>query len=207
MQIVLQIKNLNAVKNITLIFAYIILSASLICCNEANPEPQSAGQQEYSTEASSVPVTAAMQIGGDPTTDRPPLRTKFEWKFMTTTTLPYKKGLRLTAPFAIVNETVGDISWGNYVGCYTELKGWTMPFAELGVVDVATVTPEFLKTQKYLKGCVSTAPENSTFWENELPDGAVLAYKNSQGKNTLVVVKSTFPLVLDIYFEHYYTIY
>ncbi|MCF0050674.1 hypothetical protein LXM25_11430 [Dyadobacter sp. LJ53] len=194
-------------KNFILTAAYVILSFFLFCCNEPDPQPSSAQGAEYMAEAQSVPVTAAMQIGGDPTTDRPPLRSKFEWKLMTTATLPYKKGLKLTAPFAVVNEDAGDISWGRYYGCYDELKALTMPFAELGVVDVKTVTTESLKTKTYYKSWISTAPANSTFWENEMPDGAVLAFKDSKGKFALVKIKSTYPLVLELYFEHYYTIY
>ncbi|TLV00305.1 hypothetical protein [Dyadobacter luticola] len=194
-------------KNLVLSIAYLFLSFTLFCCNDANnPQPVSAQGAQVMSEAQSGPLTSAMQVS-NPITDRPRPGSKFEWQLATTATLPYLKGMKLTAPFAIVEEAQGDISWGNYVGCYTELKAWTMPFAELGIVDVKTITPESLKTLTYYLGTVSTAPANSTFWKNELPNGAVLAYKDAKGKMTLVRIKGTSPLVMEIYKEHYYTIY
>ena len=196
-------------KNLTVSIVLAFFSVSLFCCEQPNdpqPEPTTGMRTMAGYEAAPVSNVAGMQVTNT-TPDRPPVSFKFEWKLMKTATVPYNKGLNLSAPFAIVDENAGDISWGSDGGCYQAIRSWKVTRAILKIVDVKTITPAYLKTLTFTTGMVAHAPAGSYSWTDYMPIGTVIAYKTSTGANRLVVVKSVFPLILDIYHEHYYTVY
>ena len=179
---------------------------SLFSCNNSNdPQPYSgAGTEQIALQ--SAPVSTAAMKAGNPVTDKQPIPSVFEWKLMQTATVPMYKGLNLSSPFSIVNEDAGDISWGSDGGCYSAIKCWKVTQANLKIVDVKTISPEYLNTLSFQKSQVSHAPAGSTSWTDYMPIGTVIAYKTSLGKYRLVVVKSVYPLVLDIYYEYTYRV-
>lgn len=196
-------------KNLITGTVFVLLSACFFSCNNSDdpqPQPGSGKETVAGLNDASVPVTAGV-LGGGQTTDRKPITTKFEWKLMKTATIPMNKGLNLSSPFAITNEDAGDISWGSDGGCYQAIKSWKVTNANLKIVDVNTVTIDYLKTLSFVKGQINYAPAGSQSWTNYMPIGTVIAYKTSLGKYRLVVVKGVFPLVLDIYYENYYMVF
>lgn len=193
-------------KNLFLSIAFVVSSLSIFSCNNSNdPQPNVSPSAENMALVSADHSSAEFK-GGNPTPDKQPTTQLFEWKLMKTVTLPMYKGLNLSSPFAIVNEDAGDISWGSDGGCYTAIKCWKVKQAILKIVDVKTVTSEYLKSLTFTQGQASWAPANSA-WPNYIPDGTVIAYKTSKGEFRLVVVNSTYPVILDIYHQNYYRVY
>ncbi|MCF0074934.1 hypothetical protein LZD49_30900 [Dyadobacter sp. CY261] len=195
-------------KNLFVSAAFILFSLSMFSCENSNePLPYSGSGTKNAVDYQSTPATTnAMQVG-NPITNKAPLPNGFEWKMMKTVTVPLNKGLNLSSPFSIVNEDAGDISWGSDGGCYQAIKCWKVGQVNLKIVDVKTVSPDYLKTLTFVKGQVSHAPAGSYSWTDYMPVGTVIAYKTSLGKYQLVVVKHVFPLILDIYHEDFYRIY
>ena len=198
-------------KSVLISTTILLLSLSIFSCDKPNElapdsaaKPTMAGYESTSTS----PVTLKV---GNPIPDKQPIPDKFEWKFMKTVQLPMNKGLNLTSPFEIVNETNGDISWGSDGGCYSAIRCWKVTQAILAIVDVKTVTPDYLKTLTFVSGQIAwapgAAPGYTPTWTNYMPVGTVIAYKTSLGKFRIVVVKSAFPLIMDIYHENFYRIY
>lgn len=203
--------NVNAMKNVFMSTAILLFSFSIFSCekpDELTPADGAKLTMAGYQSASAQPVTLK---GGNPIPDKQPIPDKFEWKLMKTVQLPMNKGLNLTSPFDIVSETAGDISWGSDGGCYSAIRCWKVTRAILAIVDVQTVTPDYLKTLTFVSGQVAwapgAAPGYTPTWTNYMPVGTVIAYKTSLGKFRLVVVKSAFPLILDIYYENFYRVY
>lgn len=197
-------------KNFLASTALTLLTFFFFSCNNSNdPTPNSGSGTENMVAQSAGISTVAMQA--NPIINKQPIPDKFEWKLMKTVQLPMNKGLNLSSPFDIVNESDGDISWGSDGGCYSAIRCWKVTRAILGIVDFKSVTPDFLKMLTFVNGQVAwapgAAPGYTPTWTNYMPVGTVIAYKTSLGKFRIVVVKSAFPLIMDIYHENFYRIY
>ncbi|MEO6286859.1 MAG: hypothetical protein ABIN80_05315 [Dyadobacter sp.] len=197
-------------KNLFANAVFTLSTLFLFSCNNSNdPTPNGgSGTENAVAQAGVSTITSKVE---NPIINKQPIPENFEWKLMTSVQLPMNKGLNLSAPFDIVNETAGDISWGSDGGCYQALRCWKVTRAILGIVDFKSVTPGTLKALPFVKGQIAwapgAAPGYTPTWPNYMPVGTVIAYKTSLNKFRIVVVKSISPLVLDVYHENYYRVY
>lgn len=198
-------------KNLLASAVFTLLTFFLFSCNNFNDPTPDSGSGSENMVAQSAGISPVTMKGGNPTPNKLPVPDKFEWKLMATVAVPMDKGLNLSSPFGIVNETDGDISWGTDGGCYSAIRCQKVTRLILGIVDFKAVTPDFLKlltfTNKQVAWAPGAAPGSTPTWVNYMPVGTAIAYKTSLGKFGIVVVKGTSPLRLDIYHENYYRVY
>ena len=167
----------------------IILTITSLCCNEAN-EPQPVSSATALTDIHNAGMENLVSMTDPhPIKDRMPTAYDFKWEFAQTVVLKYNKSLTLKSPFAQADYPAGDVSWRTDGGCYDALYPTNVGFANLGIVDIKSVSIDNLKAATLNNYSISSAPAGSAFWPNYLPIGTIVACKTKDGRYVLLEVK------------------
>lgn len=120
------------------------------------------------------------------------------WRLAKTLSVPIDKGFNISSPYAITEEGQGDINWGISV-CYPELRPVKVAFNNLGIVDIATLTPLAVSKLAFNQHLIANAPAGSASWTNYMPAKTIIACKAPGGKYYLLEIVVDNPLKMNIY--------
>lgn len=180
-------------KNLLKSLALLGVSLMLFNCNSEEPLPDGNASASHNENAPANLRTASLFDGN--TISQP---STTGWRLAKTLSVPLEKGFNISSPYAITEEGLGDISWGISV-CYPELKPVKVTFHNLGIVDIASITPLAVSKLAFNQSIIANAPSGSASWVNYMPAKTIIATKTPAGRYNLIEVVVDNPLKINIY--------
>lgn len=171
----------------------LVISSILFNCSNEEPLPES-NVNVTRTENPEANLKTTSLV--DANTIQP--YNQMAWRLVKTLSVPMDKGFNISSPYAITDKGLGDISWGVSV-CYPELKPVKVAFHNLGIVDIATITPLAVSKLVFNQYIIANAPAGSASWTNYMPAKTIIACKTQTGKYYLLEIVVDNPLQINIY--------
>ena len=169
-------------KNILTSIPFISLIIALFCLNNA------VDQQAISTSDFLAGNNSSRTFGVETGRANTPEQSRFSWQPVKTAVIPFGKSLDLSGSYVLSDSSAGDVSWVADGRSYAALKPMKVQFCILGIVDIKTITTNYLNTLKFNSNLVSSAPVPSLSYPNNLTANTVIACKTPAGKYYLLEI-------------------
>jgi len=169
------------------------ISSILFNCSNEQPLPES-NVNATQTENPSANLKTGALVDGN--TIQP--YNQSAWRLAKTLSVPLDKSFNISSPYAITDKGLGDINWSISV-CYPELKPLKVSFHNLGIVDIATITPLAVSKLAFNQNIIASAPAGSASWTNYMPAQTLIACKTGANKYNLLEIVVDNPLKINIY--------
>jgi len=175
-------------KNLLKSFFTIVLTFSLLCCNdkaEPQPDPRSATTPEDALFTSNK--SARMAAPGE--TDKQ-IEYRFNWQLIQTVTVKNNQVLILKPPFAVGTYRQGDLTWKIAGEDNSALIPLNSKFINFGFADKNVITKDYLDTKTFNSNTIwADLLTSYTYYPNRLMNSTQIACKTAAGKYYLLRVQ------------------
>ena len=189
-------------KNFITTFTLISLSSLLFYCTHSLTPP-TLSTAEFLAGNNSAQVTEVNSVRSE----NNPTTANFSWEPVKAAVIPFDKGLKLSAPYTLVDAQAGDVTWVTGNG-YAALNPSNVKFYNLGSASIKSITFQQLDTLDFNSNSIPASPVSSVLHPNRLPSNTIIACKTREGNYFLLeITKVSWGSYWNVQFSVYQAVY
>ena len=189
-------------KNFITTFTLISLSSLFFYCTHSLT-PQTVSTAEFLAGNSSAQAAKIKPV----VSSKKSTVNHFSWEPVKAAVIPFDKGIKLNAPFTLVEAQKGDITWVAGNG-YAALNPLNVKFYSLGSININKVTLKQLDSLDFNANSIAASPVSSVLHPNRLPPNTIIACKTREGNYFLLeITKVGWGSYWNVQFSVYQAVY